>query len=75
MKLTKACGEYANWKKKQAKPDFKPWCNAAQLALLPRLDSKDVLTMDEVRNVEVIDETAATEEKENAANGNENDED
>ncbi len=71
-KLTKACNEYLNWKSKQAKPDFKPWRNPNQLSTLPRLDSKDVLSMDEVRNDEGIDETAITEEKDNGANGNEN---
>lgn len=68
-KLAKACRDYASWKKKQGKPDYKPWLNVGQVSLLPRLDSRDILSMDEVQNEEVIDETTAAEEA-NGANGN-----
>ena len=76
-RLTKACRAYASWKSKQAKPNFKPWLHPDQLSIMPRLNSSDILSMDEIQKAEAIDETGAAEE--NGANGNdvrdENDED
>lgn len=62
-RLLKACRGYDAWKSQQRKPNYKPWLNPEQLVeSIPRMDSKDILSMDEVQQAEIIDETAVSEE-------------
>ena len=61
--MLKACRGYDAWKSQQRKPNYKPWLNPEQLVeSIPRMDSKDILSMDEVQQAEIIDETAVSEE-------------
>ena len=59
-RIHKACKAYPAWKKGHSSRNFKPWLNPEQITL-PRLNSADICSIEELQSCEVIDETAISD--------------
>ena len=70
-RIHKVARAYPAWKEKN-RPHHKPWINPEQICI-PRLDRRDICSMDEVLQKEVIDESELSEENGDMENGSNQD--